>query len=256
MPAANRVFVYPYKMGSAAARDLARQLGVRRIYKDRNYKYRTGDTIINYGMTVLPDAVPAGNTANIINHPDAVRLASNKLSAFHIMHDAGVRVPDFTTDIEVARDWIVEEHSIVVCRTILNGHGGGGIVLAGTPEEVVESPLYTRYVKKRHEYRVHVGNNEVFDVVQKRIRAGSMGNNYQIRNYDNGWIFAREDIDTFEDVELQALNAVAALGLDFGAVDVGYNTHTEAATVYEVNTAPGLEGSTLVNYATMLQNYL
>jgi hypothetical protein len=38
------------------------------------------------------------------------------------------------------------------------------------------------------------------------------------------------------------------LHLDFGAVDVGWNEHHGEATIYEVNTAPGLEGTTLEKY--------
>lgn len=252
-----RVFVYPYKMGSAASKALAEGLGVRRIYRDRKYKYRDGDVIINYGMTVPPDGMPANAVHAIVNRPSAVGAASNKLSAFTTMAQSGVSIPDFTTDQSEARRWITDDHSIVVCRTVLNGHSGGGIVLASVPEEVVEAPLYTRYVKKKHEYRVHVGHGIVFDIAQKRVRQGSEGNNFQVRNYDNGWVFTRDGVDHFDAVHEQAVLAVAALGLDFGAVDIGYNTHTGVATVYEVNTAPGLEGTTLSRYVSMIQdNYL
>ena len=38
------------------------------------------------------------------------------------------------------------------------------------------------------------------------------------------------------------------LGLDFGAVDVIWNEHESKAYVLEINTAPGLEGSTVEDY--------
>jgi hypothetical protein len=41
---------------------------------------------------------------------------------------------------------------------------------------------------------------------------------------------------------------VHALGLDFGGVDVGYHAPTGTCAVYEVNTAPGQEGSTPLYY--------
>ena len=46
-----------------------------------------------------------------------------------------------------------------------------------------------------------------------------------------------------------ATNAIDAIGLDFGAVDVGYDEKTNTCVVYEINTAPGIEGSTVDWYA-------
>ncbi|MNY81884.1 hypothetical protein D3C86_2236870 [compost metagenome] len=47
--------------------------------------------------------------------------------------------------------------------------------------------------------------------------------------------------------------AVNALGLDFGAADVIWNDHRKQAFVLEVNTAPGLTGTTLEKYAKALK---
>ena len=59
-----------------------------------------------------------------------------------------------------------------------------------------------------------------------------------------------------DDVTKQALLAVDGLGLDFGAVDVGWNQHYQEATVYEVNTAPGLTGTTLDKYTNAIRRLL
>jgi glutathione synthase/RimK-type ligase-like ATP-grasp enzyme len=50
--------------------------------------------------------------------------------------------------------------------------------------------------------------------------------------------------------------AVAALGLDFGAVDIGWNRSTRRATVYEVNTAPYVEGTTAKMYAEAIVDFI
>ena len=57
-------------------------------------------------------------------------------------------------------------------------------------------------------------------------------------------------------VKEQALKAIQALGLDFGAVDVGYNTRENKAYVYEVNSAPGLQGTTLTAYTNAFKELL
>ena len=46
----------------------------------------------------------------------------------------------------------------------------------------------------------------------------------------------------------QELRGIQALGLDFGAVDILYMASNDTAKVLEVNTAPGIEGDTLVDY--------
>ena len=72
--------------------------------------------------------------------------------------------------------------------------------------------------------------------------------NWKVRNHDNGFIFQIEDFDLPEDCETQAIAAVEALGLYFGAVDVVYNGREKKAYVLEVNSAPGLSGTTLDKY--------
>jgi glutathione synthase/RimK-type ligase-like ATP-grasp enzyme len=46
-----------------------------------------------------------------------------------------------------------------------------------------------------------------------------------------------------------AIRTVEILGLDFGAVDIIWNKKQDRYYVLEVNTAPGLEGETVVRYA-------
>ncbi|MNN94301.1 hypothetical protein D3C81_2129010 [compost metagenome] len=80
--------------------------------------------------------------------------------------------------------------------------------------------------------------------------------NWKVRNLANGFIFARgEDAlgNVPKDVLDQAVKAVASLGLDFGAADVIYNDRQKKAYVLEVNTAPGLSGSTLDGYTQRLK---
>ena len=49
-----------------------------------------------------------------------------------------------------------------------------------------------------------------------------------------------------KDMRQAAIKAVEALGLDFGAVDVGWNA--QGPVVYEVNRAPGLDNATTERY--------
>lgn len=254
-----QVRLYPYKMGSQGASHLAEALrdgGVRafKVYPDRNYQPRQRHTIINWGSGQHPRWL--GRYQRMLNMPDAVNVASNKLTAFQAMKDAGVTTPEFTADRGVANGWL-QEGSTVVCRSLLRGSAGRGITLV-TPDmgELPNVPLYVRYVKKSAEYRIHVFSGEVIDTQQKRKRRDLENEqvNYQIRNHDNGWVFCRDAIDIPNPaVHREAIAAVAALGLDFGAVDVIWNAHHSTAYVLEVNTAPGLEGTTLTKYVNKIK---
>ncbi len=247
-----KVFIAPYKMGSESAKALAGAIGALRIRTEKSkFKGNQNKVVINWGCSTLPEEVMK---CRVINRPDAVATAANKLKFFNKINEVGgVRVPETTTEIAVVQDWL-RNGSAVVCRTVLNGNSGAGIVLhdAGYEGEITKAPLYVKYVPKKQEYRIHVRDGNVVDIQRKARRKDTPDDqvNWKIRNHDNGFIFARnEDIECPQDVKDQAVAAVVACGLDFGAVDVIFNDKAKQAYVLEINTAPGLSGTTLDGYA-------
>lgn len=236
------VKIYSYNLGSAGAGALARGLNVVRL-RDEGRPIRT-KLLINWGSSGSPERrqVTAQKVLNPFNN---VKIASNKLETFQkFAENPEIQIPQWTTDPEVARTF-----GTVVCRTVLRGHSGNGIVLWEGDGDLPRAPLYTQYVKKKHEFRVHVMNGEVIDVQQKRKRRDFDGEpNTKVRNHQNGWVYCRENLDIPDDLSRQAILATGALGLDFGAVDLIYNERQNRSYVLEVNTAPGLEGTTLENY--------
>lgn len=243
-----KTFIYPYKKGSKSAKALAKGLGCKRI-KTKNSKFRgtRNKTVVNWGSSTLD--VNLGN-AIIINRPDAVRKAANKLLTMQHLDDNNVAMPDYTTNKEEALHWL-ERGSKVFCRTKLTGHSGEGIVIAEDIGDLVDAPLYTRWMRIKDEYRVHVFEGEVLDV-QRKARKREVPDedvNWKVRNLEGGFIFARADIAPPQDVLEQSIKAVEALGLDFGAVDVITSKYNpDVCAVLEVNTACGLMGTTLEKY--------
>jgi glutathione synthase/RimK-type ligase-like ATP-grasp enzyme len=181
-----------------------------------------------------------------------LREGTDKLTQLNKFKENDVATLEFTTDRAVALGWLGD--SAVVCRTVLRGSEGNGIVVAETPEQLVPAPLYTRYFKKKHEFRVHVFNGQVIDVQQKRKRNGveDEGRNPRIRNLANGYVFCRDGIVEPDGLRDTAVRATAALGYTLGAVDVVYNEHHNRLAVLEVNSTPGLQGSTLESYANAI----
>jgi hypothetical protein len=186
-----------------------------------------------------------------------VDVASNKLRSFATLKTHGVSCPEFTTSADVAQHWLHDGRR-VLARTILRGSCGNGIVdidpfTAGFPY----APLYVEYVKKSREFRVHTTRDPrggyFTRTVEKRRRTDFDGEiDNRIRNHSRGWVFCQENVQPDESVVEESAKAIEALGLDFGAVDVIWNEHYQKAYVLEVNTAPGLEGSTVGFYADAL----
>lgn len=246
-----KMYIYSHNPHSEGAKLLSQALNVKRI-KHGNSKFRggMGKAIINWGAGTLPDQVMA--CQRILNKPEAIRKASNKLKSFELFQEAGVTIPPFFTEKQDARQYMEAGagNLAIVCRTKLNGHSGDGIVIADNIDAIVDAPLYTAYVKKQEEYRYHVFMGQVVDI-QRKARKRDVPDdavNWQVRNLDGGFIFAREGVVASPVASEEAVKAVAALGLDFGAVDLIYNAREDKYYVLEVNTAPGLSGTTLDGY--------
>lgn len=242
-----KTFLLPYNQGSAGCKALAEAAGALRI-RLNNSRFRAGynKLVINWGNSRTDVCNP-----NWLNSPDAVARASNKLDALSIMREHGVPTPEFTWDIDTALVWL-KEGSTVVCRTKLNGHSGEGIVIATKCDGLVNAQLYTKYFKAFDEYRVHVFDGKVIDIQQKKKRDDVPKDeaNFMVRSHANGFNFCRDGVELPDACADAAIAAIEALGLDFGAVDLRYNSHHQKPCVLEVNTAPGLEGTTLEKYCS------
>ena len=144
-------------------------------------------------------------------------------------------------------------------RTLVNSTGGRGIVeFAGDSENYPTAPLYTEYIPKKAEYRVHVFNGEVIDVQQKKKKRGFDENSRdtRVRNLQNGYVYTRNDITPPTGLSELAINAVNAVGYRYGAVDIIYNEKRNQCFVLEVNSRPGLMGTTLSKYSQALKGML
>jgi len=245
-----RVRVVPYG-ASNSAKLLAEGLGGKRVkLSGSRYVPRTSDVVINWGHSTAgwPSTIPV---QSVLNNPYAVNKAANKLDAFNCLRRADINIPLYTTSKQAAEEWL-QQGKRVFARTLLRAHSGRGIVDVGPEDILPDAPLYVLYVKKVHEYRVHVYKDTVIDI-QRKMRNTSIPDdaiNWRIRNHSNGFVFGREDVFLDERTKEEAVKSVQALGLDFGAVDMIYNEHGETFYVLEVNTAPGLTGTTLTNYLT------
>lgn len=247
--------VYPYRLQSGSAKALKEILGTKIVKPDGNYIYHKNHIVINWGNSQKPKW--DNGQVKVLNKWDKIEVSCNKLKTFLVFKEKGVPCPDFTSELETAKKWIKEKKT-VVCRTMLRASGGKGIVIANKEEELKNCNLFTLYKKKKTEYRVAVMRGVTFDCLEKKRRkdwdeAKNGPINTQVRNHDFGWVFCREDIKPPKQIFKLAIDAVNALGLDFGSVDIIYNQLEDKAYVLEVNAAPGLEETSLERYSAALE---
>ena len=237
--------VFPYKAGSRSAKALAEAVGGRVLKRaGSKYRFREGDLVINWGGRDCPF-----NGRGVANQPNAIEPAANKLTCFNTMKEAGVSIPRYWTN----KNDIPDDAFPIMCRTKLQAHSGEGIVVAERRDQLVNAPLYTQYMKKKHEFRVHAlrapGKETKSIIVQRKAKKNGVEDaNFMVRNLANGFIYLISD-NTPACVEEQAKKALESTDLAFGAVDVIYNERENKAYVLEINTAPGLEERTAEAYA-------
>ena len=95
---------------------------------------------------------------------------------------------------------------------------------------------------------------EVISLQRKARRLDHPNPNWEVRNHSNGFVYVRNDVNPPPCVTEAALAVFGQTGLDFGAVDVIYNAYHDRAYVLEINTAPGLEGQTVLDYANYFRS--
>lgn len=256
----------PYNDHTKGGRALAKALNLQFLKRGmvnfgadlRPYCKMDSLKVINWGSYSVP-LMKDGQT--VLNPPEKIKVCSDKLTFFKAV-EGRVRIPVFTTDCDTAVGW--ERDGITTFGRTRRGSGGEGIYLFNEDlDKWYSSEFWVQYKKKKDEFRVHVMKGEVILVQRKALRTTDhLGNpidrsevNFMIRNHDNGFIFQRNDVQPPEDVITQAKLSIDTLGLDFGAVDVIYNGTEKKAYVLEVNTAPGLEGTTVEDYTNAFRTF-
>lgn len=213
----------------------------------------TPDCVINLGTTG-----EIKYSGKIVNSRDMVRAASNKRAARIAFQEAEVPAPKLYLR---GRD-VTKADLPVIGRTSYHNKGKG-FWFCRTLEHVQRAvdrgaTHFLDYVPKTREYRVHTfckrrafgegartANDYVsVKLVEKVWQGKTRPDPKQIqKNHEFGWVFLghqdrrEEELDV---VRYASKQAIAALGLDFGAVDVMYRISDKRPYILEVNSTPSL----------------
>ena len=127
----------------------------------------------------------------------------------------------------------------------------GGDDLLNRPSEPDFYALKENLVE---EFRVHSFCGRSIRAGKKIPREGMQAHGW-VRSWDGGWRISYDGISSTKAIRQLAHKAVAALGLDFGAVDIGVKADG-SLIVLEVNRAPGIQNGTIDRYVDAIQKWI
>lgn len=211
------------------------------------------DVIVNLGVT---EDIPYDG--KILNTQDMVRAASNKRKARQIFVECKVPTPE----LYLKPGAVSKEDLPVIGRTSYHRKGEGFWfckTLAAVRKDADEGAThFLEFIPNTREYRVHTfikrrywdskerkPANYVSIKISEKVWQGKRtpSQNKPQKNHAFGWTFLgpqgrrEEELDV---VRHAAKQAIAALGMDFGAVDVMYRVRAKQPYVLEVNSTPSL----------------
>jgi glutathione synthase/RimK-type ligase-like ATP-grasp enzyme len=182
----------------------------------------------------------------------AIKSTANKMRMKQIFAEHGVQTPAYMENSEDTRRRLAEGElgGVVFFKTPFHSRGRGMIVYKDTSNDSFTNDrgYFEESQVAKREFRVHVMDGVAFYVDEKRPR--ERGHEALIKNMANGYKFRRPLREFPPEVISESIKAVKALGLDFGAADVGVNS--EGVWIYEVNTAPSLRTKTRKLYQKAL----
>lgn len=203
---------------------------VMRLQKNSPRVAGPKDVVINWGSYCKGNVTGAGKLWN-------GNVFHNKFEELRRLNDAGIPVPSIERVRPATGEWLARRFHHVGADDLLAGLKIGDYYAKWIPDVV-------------REFRVHVFNGHSIRAGMKVPRDG-VKQHPRFRSYDGGWKLDYGNIcqdHITNRVRMAAKDAVAALKYDFGAVDVGLRADG-SVVVFEVNSAPGLEGVTIEAYA-------
>lgn len=210
------------------------------------------DVWVNFGQGVPRGR--AGRRNLILNKWRAIQNCKDKNIMKDLFVEAGVRTPQhlFTpVPVEEARQTFAGQKIIYKPH---NHSRGRGLIVFEDGAEFTYDDIRTQrgvieqFVRFSNEYRIHVfdttGNGDYIAISCDRKRRREGVERQDIRHADNYYYWRVQRLPA--DVVNVAIAAVASLGMDFGAADIGWDG--ERAWALEVNSAPGMRESLVDRY--------
>lgn len=182
----------------------------------------------------------------------AIKKTANKLAMKSVFGVNNINTPKWLPNSPESREKIANGYlgDKPIFKTSYHSRGRGMILLENMADalNILSDGYFEERQVSNREFRAHIIDGKCVYVDEKRPR--ERGVKTVIKNMANGYKFRRPLKEYHEDVILESIKAVEALGLDFGAADIGVNEN--GVWVYEVNSAPSLRTKTRKIYEEAL----
>ena len=261
-------FLLYHKKTRPTGRTIAQALGIPHGANPTDIP-RDTTKVIRWG-NAKPVRIPG---VEFVNTARAIMLAGDKLATLQKLDEEGVSHVEFSESAPAFFDqtdvWFARKrrgfggHDIVAVNSA--GCWFPGSFLATHNSREVQEKLnscefFTRWVDNRREYRIHVVNGEIVRYQRKyATETAPATHNIRVQNHKSGYIFKQPQNRLHSERTDACIAAVAALGLDFGAVDMIVDTSVGGngiTRVLEVNTAPSCSPKTAEAYVNALREVL
>jgi hypothetical protein len=168
----------------------------------------------------------------VLNEAEAVGRNIDKLDALRMMRRKGISIPRFYETRDLKPDVFP-----VLGRRQAHARGRNIKLLKGIRDFRRDnaSDFWVEFIPALKEYRYHVFGSRIVRVSEKVQTPGA---HKWIRSFRRGWDFI-EIKASFPETTAEAVGAVKAIGLDWGAVDI-ILSEAGKPFVLEVNTGPRL----------------
>lgn len=253
--------MYIYRSASAFRR-IARELGVPAVYanQSRTIERRRGRLTRNINIGCSRIELPEDTLNRDISRALRKQLSFTAFDASDVPHP-----PVFSTPEEAAEwpyGWLARRDGL---------SAGAGITVYGAGEVPLQAAQYDFIVgilRSTLECRIHVGKvGEEYTILATQQKMGVRDNPEVVRNYASGVRYSLQPIAVSDAGRMRAnqlaIQAVQALGLDFGAVDLLLTSADmqkgwrNKFVVLEVNTAPGISSEPLYAvYRDYIRNFV
>ena len=194
-----------------------------------------------------------GEEPKILHYGKAV----DKLTQYQFFKEHGIPHPEWSINVEDANSWLANGSTVFGRRQIKTSGGSGIEILEEPLEESCEDfKVFTKYIKKKREFRVNLFQHKIINIREKVKEAGKEGNS-MIRNKANGFTTTHckpmsEELTSM--VKDWAMQASMVSDSDFIGVDIGYNQFKNLVFVLEVNSGPSIEGKSVNDFVEAIQN--
>lgn len=219
----------------------------------------------------LGSETPVTNVNFEINTVEAVRNSADKrnMKAKFIENNVKTALYIYPTNENQLEEWIAN-NNLTTKKMIIKApksSRGRGIYLMQNSTEAIQwfrthgygNHIIEKYYNYDREYRLHVTKKGCFYTCRKMLKADATERWY--RNDSNCvWIVeenpAFDKPTNWDEIVIQCVKALNAVGLDIGACDVRVSSKSNDFIICEINSAPSFGEITAQKYITQIQNIL